>query len=172
MSIDTVAILFGTHSVDDLASVLKNAGVAEKVDVNDGRLNFKDATSGDARMMQVFSGAEYAEDYAEVYDGERTLVRMGAWGRSAPILRVLVETFGGFLNESDAVDKRDPILISRIRGEPSAYEKLAMDFVRLLGPEKAQALRSALGDPELRRGLEEALAQHREASEVSGLNIS
>ena len=162
MSVDTKAIILGVHAIDEIAAVLKDAGLIRDVQVNNSeRFMFKDTRTGEGRAMWVFAGT--ISDRREIYDGPRTLVSLGASGASIEYVRILADTFGGFVLERDSEDDWTAVDAKREGFEVGPDTRLAIDIARLLGPEKAQAVRAVISDPEIRDGVIEALTRHRDA---------
>lgn len=72
------------------------------------------------RQLSVFTDSMTAGDHADVTKGPITSVRIGPWGHSTEILRMLCEAYGGFFNETDLGDEEIWERIERIEQDDAA----------------------------------------------------
>jgi hypothetical protein len=127
MTVWTKGIITQHIGVDDIADVLKTQyGVTDvKVIPNnarDGRqsdlfrITFTEKNSRLDRQMSVHANSSTKSDNKDVWQGDQTVIHLGDYGDSRKITREILETFGGYLMESDEDDNCEWERIEPVNG--------------------------------------------------------
>ncbi len=158
MSINTKAILFGDINHEEITATLYGKLGIKVTDVEVKRdnlsnysiLHFADpAEPTKTRMLFAFHGS--IGDYRDVFDGERTLLDLGAWGSSVTIMEALAGTYGGFVLPSDFMDadnwiRFEPQAENAVDFDPATNLKIALS--KVLPPAQALLMSKVIDDPE------------------------
>jgi hypothetical protein len=100
---DTNGIVLGYRTAKEIADTIsKEFGIGTAVFEtplcpNTARINFKQPSDGQARIIYVFLNGKNAESYATIYRGAATLLSFTGWGDSVKIMRAVLEQFGGYI---------------------------------------------------------------------------
>lgn len=119
---------------------------------------------GGRSTIDVFGDQEMGDD-RDVYDGERTLVHMGASRSADMVLKRLLETFGGFLLRNDG-DGSEWVQIGTSRDAPDLrpLDRLRMDLGTITTPHGSGLIAGLATDPERLDAMIAALEAYREAT--------
>jgi len=175
MGVDTKGILIGSHSAESIAAIIRNHGngIGHDVEVEhlgrlypdsdistaSARIFFSDPQRRERRTMYVFWNIG---DDADVYDGERTHVSLGASGSAVPVIEDIVSHFGGFMCESDSREEWRAVHV-----RPGAevvltpLDRLSIDIGQAFHAKDAEVLRKLAADPEKLSAVMDAFDRYR-----------
>lgn len=180
MSVTSKAILFGDVTAAEIVAVLQSAfPTIGKVDTLHDKgdshfvLIFPEPNSeyrghGNATHRQLFVfPPESISDYADVYDGKRTVINFNGWGSDQEILEVLAKEFGGFVNFRDGSEWATYEPSTDIMSTLSPECRLKAKLSQTLPLKQATLLAKLVDRPELIEQVIQHFAEYTEAKNVA-----
>lgn len=162
MGVTSKAILFGDVTAAEIATVLQAAfPTIDKVDTlhdkgdrhfvlvfPEPNLEYRGHGNATHRQLYVFP-PESISDYADVYDGKRTVINFSGWGSDQEMLEVLAKEFGGFVNFRDGSEWATYEPSTDIVSTLSPECRLKVQLSQTLPLEQATLLAKLVETPEL-----------------------
>lgn len=162
MSVDTVGLVVGLVTGDDVLEALKSYPHAREIEVRTGTfgwsVRFLDGISPRQMSVTQIPEAEADSERDLPFHGDMTQIRMGAHGNAVSIMETTLKGFGGFLNESDQNDDYRFVEADRdVLDTPIAQFRKALG--QSLEPAQAAILSGLANDPDKLAAVIEAAQQ-------------